>query len=152
MNETNTAGQTAPNNLTWLLDGFKGRVPGVDTVKGQVAGIDTVLVVSTDGLPTETCTGLVAAEAETLAAITAGAYSLMSRISAQHQGSGRVRQIVAQLDTRMFFVTEAAPGSLLAVVAHPDSDAGAIGHEMLLLANQVRTHFENKPRAAGTPG
>ncbi|MGW1041030.1 roadblock/LC7 domain-containing protein [Streptomyces sp. NPDC002547] len=142
MNETNVAGQTSSNDLTWLLDGFKDRV----------TGIDTVLVVSTDGLPTKTCMGLVAADAEHLSAITSGTYSLMSGLDSHYTGSGHVRQIVAQLGTRMFFVTEAAQGSLLAVVAHLGSDAGQIGHEMLLLANQVRTHLENKPRAEGTAG
>lgn len=142
MSETTMTGQTASSDLTWLLDGFKERV----------SGIDTVLVVSTDGLPIHICTGLVNDDAEHLAAITSGTYGLMSGLDSHYQGAGHVRQIVAQVATRMYFVSEAAENSLLAVIAHPGVDAGEVGHEMMLLANQVRAHLGSKSRAEGTAG
>ncbi|MCT9107580.1 roadblock/LC7 domain-containing protein [Streptomyces mirabilis] len=142
MSEKTTTSQTAASDLTWLLDGFKDRV----------SGVDTVLVVSADGIHSHTCTGLAKDDAEHLAAITAGTYMLMSRVDVHYGGPGAVRQVVAQLGSRMFFVTDAAENSLLAVIAHPGSDAGQVGHEMLLLANQVRTHLASKSRAAGTAG
>jgi len=142
MSETTMTGQNASSDLTWLLDGLKERV----------SGVDTVLVVSTDGLPTHTCTGLVTEDAEHLAAITAGTYMLMSRADVHFKGSGGVRQIVAQLGTRMCFVTEAAENSLLTVITNRDADAGEVGTEMKLLANQVRAHLGTKSRAEGTAG
>ncbi|WP_405814668.1 roadblock/LC7 domain-containing protein [Streptomyces sp. NBC_01390] len=137
MSEMNTTGKNAASDLTWLLDGFKQRV----------SGVATVLVLSADGLPSHSCTGLARESAEHLAAVTSGAYSLMSSVEQHFGGSGYVRQVVAQLGNRMFFATDAAPGSLLAVIADLEADAGQIGHEMKLLANQVRDHLTNKSRA-----
>ncbi|WP_369228515.1 roadblock/LC7 domain-containing protein (plasmid) [Streptomyces sp. R39] len=137
----NMASQSASSDLTWLLDGFKDRI----------SGIDTVLVVTTDGLPSHTCTGLGREDAEQLAAITSGTYGLMRGLDTRYLGAA-VRQIVAQLDTRAYFVTEAAENSLLAVIAHLGADAGQVGHEMVLLANQVRSHLGNPSRAESTAG
>ncbi|WP_328689967.1 roadblock/LC7 domain-containing protein [Streptomyces phaeochromogenes] len=142
MNEKTVTDQTASSDLTWLLDSFKERV----------SGIDQVLVVSTDGLPLHACTGLRNDDAEHFAAITSGTYSLMRGLDSWVEGSGHVRQIAAQLTTGMYFVTEATVTSLLAVIANAGADAGQVGHEMVLLANQVRTHFGTPSRVEGTAG
>lgn len=142
MNETPTTGQTASSDLTWLLDNFKNRV----------SGVEAVLVVSTDGLPTRACTGLATEDAEHLSAIASGSYMLMKQADVHFQGPGGVRQIVAQLSSHMFFLTEAAENSILAVITSRDSDVGQVGHEMKLLANQVPSHLVTLSRAEGTAG
>ncbi|MFF7644101.1 roadblock/LC7 domain-containing protein [Streptomyces canus] len=142
MSETTTTGQTGSSDLTWLLDNFKARL----------SGVDTVLVVSTDGLATRTCTGLTQEDAEHLSAIASGSYMLMSRADAHFKGPGDVRQFVAQLSSRVFFLTEAAVNSILVVITSRESDVGLVGHEMKLLAHQVQSHLGTKSRSENTAG
>ena|SRR4051794_23036040 len=132
----NNTPPSAASDLTWLLDGFKDRVPGVETV----------LIASVDGRATHVMTGLHVDDADRLAAITSGAYGLMRRADVEFGGPGLVRQQVAQLDKRTFFVTAAAENSLLAVVTGPEADAGQVGHEMALLATRAATYLATQSR------
>lgn len=136
MTTMNDTPPPAASDLTWLLDGFKRRV----------SGVETVLIASVDGRATHTMTGLHVDDADRLAAITSSAYGLMRRADIEVGGPGLVRQQVAQLDTHTFFVTAAGENSLLAVVTGPTADAGQVGHEMALLAAQAATYLATQSR------
>lgn len=133
---TNDASPPAASDLTWLLDGFKERV----------FGVNTVLIASVDGRATHTMTGLHMDNADRLAAIASSAYGLMRRADIEVGGLGLVRQQVAQLNTQTFFVTAAAENSLLAVVTGSEADAGQVGHEMALLATRAATYLATQSR------
>lgn len=140
MTTMNDTPPPAASDLTWLLEGFKDRVPGVETV----------LIASVDGRATHTMKGLHVDDADRLAAITSSAYGLMRRADIEVGGPGLVRQQVAQLDKRTFFVTAAAENSLLAVVTGPEADAGLVGHEMALLATQAAKYLATQSRTLDT--
>ncbi|MBC7267686.1 roadblock/LC7 domain-containing protein [Streptomyces albogriseolus] len=130
----------AASDLTWLLDGFRN----------DVHGVETVLIVSADGHWTHRCTGLRNEDAEHFAAITSGMYSLMKGADAHLGGTGYVHQQVTQLSRHMFFVTSAAENSILAVITGADADAGLVGHRMALLASQAGKYLGTESRTPDT--
>jgi predicted regulator of Ras-like GTPase activity (Roadblock/LC7/MglB family) len=116
--------------LGWLLDDLTERMEH----------IRHALVLSNDGLVTGTSTGLRREDAEHLAAVSSGLYSL-AKGSGRHFGAGQVRQTMIEFDDAILFVTAAGPGSCLCVLSAAEADIGQIAYEMTLLVNQVGEHL-----------
>ncbi|GGZ87583.1 roadblock/LC7 domain-containing protein [Streptomyces echinoruber] len=126
--------------LGWLLDDLIERV---DHVRHA-------LVLSTDGLVTSASTGLRREDAEHLAAVSSGLYSL-AQGSGRHFGAGGVRQTVVEFDDAMLFVTAAGSGSCLCVLSGAEADAGRIAYEMTRLVKRVGEHLGVDPRHQERP-
>lgn len=116
--------------LGWLLDDLAERVED----------IRHALVLSNDGLVTDTSTGLRREDAEHLAAVSSGLHSL-AKGSGRHFGAGQVRQTMIEFDDAILFVTAAGPGSCLCVFSAAEADIGRIAYEMTLLVNRVGEHL-----------
>jgi predicted regulator of Ras-like GTPase activity (Roadblock/LC7/MglB family) len=121
--------------LGWLLDDLTQRVEYVRHV----------LVLSNDGLVTGCSTGLKRADAEHLAAVSSGLFSL-AKGSGRHFGAGRVRQTMVEFDDALLFVTAAGDGSCLCVLSAAEADISQIAYEMTLLVNRVGEHLGVDPR------
>ncbi|MEU6477024.1 roadblock/LC7 domain-containing protein [Streptomyces sp. NPDC047017] len=117
--------------LGWLLDDLTQRVEHVRHA----------LVLSNDGLVTGASTGLRREDAEHLAAVSAGLYSL-AKGSGRHFGAGSVRQTMVEFDDAVLFVMAAGAGSCLCVLSGAEADIGQIGYEMTLLVNRVGDHLD----------
>jgi predicted regulator of Ras-like GTPase activity (Roadblock/LC7/MglB family) len=123
------------SHLTWLLSDLADRVPQ----------IRSVALVSSDGLP-KAVHGLDGEAVEHLAAVASGLCSLARSAGMKFGSSDVVRQVVAELDDIMLFVSAAGSGSVLAVLARRDSDAGVIGYEMSQLIKSVRRFLTTPAR------
>src|SRR5262245_19648081 len=106
-------------DLVWLLSGLVDRVP--DT--------KSALLMSSDGLR-KAAHGLDDDGADHLAAIASGMFSLARSAGARFDGSDGVRQVVAELDDSLLFVSAAGSGAVLAVLAGKTADPGVLGYEM----------------------
>lgn len=133
-----THGQEA--DLGWLLKDLVERVPGT---RGAV-------LLSADGL-TKATHGIDTDGGEQLAAIASGLFSLARGAGGRFGASDRVRQVVVELDDLMLFVSWAGPGSVLAVLAGRDADAGVLGYEMSKLIKSVRPFLATPARTAHGP-
>jgi predicted regulator of Ras-like GTPase activity (Roadblock/LC7/MglB family) len=133
------AGQS--QDLVWLLSGLAERVP--DT--------RSALLLSSDGLP-KAAHGLDRTGADHLAAIASGLFSLARSAGGSFGGGNGVRQVVAELDDALLFVTAAGSNAVLAVVAGRDADVGVLGYEMSQMVKSVRPFLATPTRqaAAGT--
>ncbi|WP_130797394.1 roadblock/LC7 domain-containing protein [Streptomyces otsuchiensis] len=116
--------------LDWLLDDLTQRLPGVRHV----------LLLSSDGLVTSTSRKLARGDAERLAAVASGLYSLARNIGGQFS-SGDVRQTMIEFDDGVLLVTAAGDGSALAVLTGGETDTGQLGYETELLVNKVGEHM-----------
>lgn len=128
------------NDLDWLLRGLIERVP--DT--------RSALLLSSDGLKKAYC-GLDADEADHLSAIASGLFSLARSAGTRfgNESTG-VRQVVAELDDSLLFVSTAGAGAVLTVMAGRDADAGVLGYEMSQLVKAVRPYLATPARHATT--
>lgn len=124
-------------DLVWLLSSLVDRVPHTRS---------TVLL-SSDGL-TKAAHGLDLDSADQLAAIAAGLISLARSTGARFGRSDGVRQVVAELDDTLLFVSSAGFGSVLAVLAEKDADAGVLGYEIAQLIKSVRPFLATPARQA----
>ncbi|MBB4934535.1 putative regulator of Ras-like GTPase activity (Roadblock/LC7/MglB family) [Lipingzhangella halophila] len=125
------------SDLGWLLSNLVERVPHTRS---------TVLL-SADGL-TKAVYGMDTESAEQLAAIASGLFSLARGTGARFGGSDGVRQVVVELDDTMLFVSSAGFGSVLAVLAGREADAGVLGYEMSQLIKSVRPFLGTPARSA----
>ena len=129
-------------DLSWLLDDLVGRV----------AQVRQAMVLSGDGMPMAMSRGMAHADAEHLAAISAGFHSLARSVS-ESCGGGNIRQTIIELESAFLFVTAAGDGACLAVLSEGDAQIGLIAYEMTRLVKRVRRHLATAPRpAGGTPG
>jgi predicted regulator of Ras-like GTPase activity (Roadblock/LC7/MglB family) len=131
-------------DLGWLLRGLVDHVPHTRSA----------VLLSADGLATAAY-GLEADAADHLSAIASGLFSLARTASARFGGSDGVRQVVAELDDTLMFVSSAGFGSVLAVLADREADAGVLGYEMSQLVKSVRPFLATPARRPGagiTPG
>lgn len=128
-------------DLGWLLSGLVERVPHSHSA----------LLLSADGLK-KAYHGLGNDQADHLAAIASGLFSLARTAGTRFGGGGGVRQVVAELDDTLLFVSTAGYGAVLAVVAGREADAGMVGFEMTKLVKSVRPYLSTPPRvpAGGT--
>jgi predicted regulator of Ras-like GTPase activity (Roadblock/LC7/MglB family) len=123
--------------LDWLLESLLRRTPGARHA----------LVLSRDGLKLCSSSELDMDQADQLAAISAGIHSLSHGASVEFgNGSGGVRQAMAEFYGGILFVVEAGSGAHLAVVASEDSDVGLIGHNMNELVEQLSEYLTTPPR------
>ncbi|MFF0740827.1 roadblock/LC7 domain-containing protein [Streptomyces sp. NPDC004111] len=129
---------TTDEKLNWLLESLLERTPGARHA----------LVLSRDGLKLCRTPELSVDRADQLAAIASGIQSLTHGASMEFgDGSGGVRQAMAEFYGGILFIVEAGAGAHLAVVADEDSDVGLIGHNMSELIEQLGEHLSAEPRA-----
>jgi predicted regulator of Ras-like GTPase activity (Roadblock/LC7/MglB family) len=129
-------------DLVWLLSGLVERVP--DT--------RSALLLSSDGL-SKAAHGLDDDGADHLAAIASGLFSLARSAGTRFGGGETVRQVVAELEDALLFVSAAGSGAVLAVIASRDADPGVLGYEMAQLVKSVRPYLGTPVRqAAGNTG
>jgi hypothetical protein len=74
--------------------------------------------------------------ADQLAAVTSALASLTAGAAKCFQ-SGRVNQVIVEMDGGYLFVTTVSDGSALAVMCEPTCDIGLIGYEMSLLVVRI---------------
>jgi predicted regulator of Ras-like GTPase activity (Roadblock/LC7/MglB family) len=122
-------------DVVWLLSSLVERVPHT---RGAV-------LLSSDGL-TKAVHGLDLDDADQLSAIASGLISLARSTGAKFGGSDVVRQVVAELDDTLLFVSSAGLGSVLTVLADRDADAGVVGYEMSHLIKSVRPFLATPAR------
>jgi predicted regulator of Ras-like GTPase activity (Roadblock/LC7/MglB family) len=122
-------------DLTWLLTGLVQRVPHARSA----------LLLSSDGLK-RAAHGLDPDSADHLAAIASGLFSLARSAGNRFGGSEGVRQVVAELDDTLLFVSTAGSGAVLAVLASREADASVLGYEMSQLVKRVRPHLATPAR------
>ncbi|MFD0690688.1 roadblock/LC7 domain-containing protein [Actinomadura fibrosa] len=129
---------TRPDNTAefgWMLDDLRARV----------GPVRKALVLSRDGLVMGACRDMTRQEAEYLAALAAGFFSVA--VGAKpHLDSGEVRQTIMELDEGLFFVVPAGTGSCLAVLSEAGSHAGLVTYEMTMLVKRIRRHLAARPR------
>ena len=113
-------------NLSWLLNGFVRKVPGVAEA----------VVLSADGLPMAVSDDLDRESAERCAAVASGLIGLAYGAAGRF-GGGAVTQIIIEMEHAFLFVTGISDGSCLAVVAGANADVGLVAYEMALLVDKV---------------
>jgi predicted regulator of Ras-like GTPase activity (Roadblock/LC7/MglB family) len=116
---THTAPQGRANDINWLLRGVLDRVPHTRSAA----------LVSSDGLMMA-AEGMDRDAGDHLAAVASALFSIARNAGGRFGASGNVRQVVAELDDILLFVSSAGFGSVLAVLAGRDADAGVLGYEM----------------------
>ncbi|MEU6858451.1 roadblock/LC7 domain-containing protein [Glycomyces sp. NPDC046736] len=124
------------SDLSWLLEALVGKVPNARSA----------LLLSADGIK-KAHTGMNADQADQLAAIASGLFSLARSAGAQFGSDAGVRQVIAELDDTMLFVSTAGTGAVLAVSTTRDADPGLVGYEMSVLVKSVRPALETPVRA-----
>jgi predicted regulator of Ras-like GTPase activity (Roadblock/LC7/MglB family) len=122
--------------LSWLITGLVERIPQARSA----------LLLSADGLVRARTPGLDKDDADHLAAIASGLWSLSSGAGRKFAKSGAVRQVGVEMDGAMLFVGAAGFGTCIAVLAADAADPGLIGFEMAQLVRSVRPHLETAPR------
>lgn len=125
------------DSLDWLLEGLLERTPGARHA----------LVLSRDGIGLCHTRALGTDRADQLAAIAAGLQSLVQGASKQFgDGTGGVRQAMAEFHGGILFIVEAGDGAHLAVVADEDADPAVVGHNMSVLVKQIGDRLSSPPR------
>ena len=128
-------------DLGWLLRGLVEHVPHTRSA----------VLLSADGLATASY-GLGPDPADHLSAIASGMFSLARTAAVRFGGSDGVRQVVAELDDTLMFVSSAGFGSVLTVLADREADAGVLGYEMSQLVKSVRPFLATPARKPGALG
>jgi predicted regulator of Ras-like GTPase activity (Roadblock/LC7/MglB family) len=126
------------SDLGWLL---RRLVEGVPHTRSAV-------LLSADGLPTASH-GLTPDLADQMSAIASGLFSLARTAAVRFGDSDGVRQVVAELDDSLLFVSSAGFGSVLTVLASREADAGVLGYEMAQLVKSVRPFLSTPARQPG---
>jgi predicted regulator of Ras-like GTPase activity (Roadblock/LC7/MglB family) len=129
----------AEKDLTGLLKRLTDTVP--DT--------RSAVLLSTDGLA-KSWHGLETDGADQLAAMASSLCSLAQQVGTRFGGASGVRQVVAELGDIILFVTAASTGTVLAVLAGKDVDAGVLSYEMARLSTQLPSHLATPIRHAAT--
>ncbi|GAA3728688.1 putative regulator of Ras-like GTPase activity (Roadblock/LC7/MglB family) [Spinactinospora alkalitolerans] len=123
------------SDLVWLLGNLAERVPHTRS---------TVLL-SSDGLA-KAVYGMDVDGGEQLAAIASGLFSLARGAGMKFGNSDVIRQVVVELDDTLLFISSAGFGSVLAVLADREADAGVLGYEMSQLIKSVRPFLATPAR------
>lgn len=127
-------------DLGWLLRGLVESVPYTRSA----------VLLSADGLATAAY-GLGPDHADQMSAIASGLFSLARTAAVRFGDSDGVRQVVAELEDTLLFVSSAGYGSVLTVLADRQADAGVLGYEMSQLVKSVRPFLATPARQPGTP-
>jgi len=125
------------SDLGWLLEDLVSRVPYTRAA----------VLLSSDGIK-RAVHGLDIEGADHLSAVASGLWSIVRSAGKHFAGGPHARQVVAELDTALLFVSAAGQGSVLAVLAGPDTDAGVLGFEMQRMIQQVTKSLETPARNA----
>jgi predicted regulator of Ras-like GTPase activity (Roadblock/LC7/MglB family) len=123
-----------PTDLTWLLKVLVENIPHANCA----------VLTSSDGIP-KSAYGGPKDRTDGLAACASTLCSIASGIGVNWSGGG-VRQVVVELEGLLFFVSEAGPGSVLAVLTGPLADPNTVGYQMQQLAKQVPAHLGTPSR------
>jgi predicted regulator of Ras-like GTPase activity (Roadblock/LC7/MglB family) len=133
------APQSREDNIGWLLAGLLERVPHTRSA----------VLVSSDGLMTA-AQGLDRDSADHLAAVASGLFSIARSAGNRFGKVGNVRQVVAELEDTLLFVSSAGFGSVLTVLAGREADAGVLGYEMSQFVKSARSLLATPTRPAVT--
>ena len=125
----------SPHELDWLLN----------DLTASVDGVQNAVILSPDGLPLGRSPDLSPTDANTLAALSAGAQSLAHGTSRRF-GSGEVVQTTIEMDGAILFITPAGRGTCVALLAEADADHGQIAYELTVLVKRVGQHMIANPR------
>ena len=106
MNDDDADLSHAARNLSWLLNGFVRKVPGVSEA----------VVLSADGLPMAASEGTDRDAAERFAAVASGLIGLAYGAAGRF-GGGRVNEVIIEMEHAFLLVTGISDGSALAAVA-----------------------------------
>jgi predicted regulator of Ras-like GTPase activity (Roadblock/LC7/MglB family) len=123
----------------WLLAGLIDQVPGARSA----------VLLSSDGL-VMAASGIAADDADRLASCGSAFCSIARGVGRIFSDGDTVRQVVAELDGLMLFVSDAGHNSVLAVVAGRNANPGVLGYEMAQLVKSVQPFLEAQPRMRGT--
>jgi predicted regulator of Ras-like GTPase activity (Roadblock/LC7/MglB family) len=125
------------DDLNFLLDDLVRTVPHTRCA----------VLLSVDGIKTH-WSGIGADEADILAAMASGMISLAHQVGAKFGGRDEsgVRQVITELSGLYLFVTAAAGGTVLTVLAGREVSTGAISFEMTKLCKRVPTRIATPPR------
>ncbi|MGH3168118.1 MAG: roadblock/LC7 domain-containing protein [Trebonia sp.] len=136
---TDTSPRGLADDINWLLRGLLERVPRTRSA----------VLVSSDGLMTA-AEGLDRDGADHMAAIAAALFSIARNAGGRFGSTGGVRQVIAELDDILLFVSSAGAGSVLVVLADREADAGVLGYEMGQLVKGTGLFLGTAPRQADT--
>jgi hypothetical protein len=128
-------------DLTWLINNFNERVPGV--AHAVVVSSDGLLLVASCHLPADNAEAL-AAIVCSLASITTGAAGIF--------GEHTVLQTVVEMPGGFLLVRSVRDGSVLATLAKKSADIGLVGYEMTKLAKQAGEMLTPELRRELRPG
>jgi predicted regulator of Ras-like GTPase activity (Roadblock/LC7/MglB family) len=118
------------HELDWLLH----------NLTASVDGVQNAVILSPDGLPLGRSPGLNPTDAETLAALAAGAQALAHGTSRKF-ASGQVVQTTIEMDAAILFITPAGRGTCVALLADAEADHGLIAYELAVLVKRVGQHM-----------
>lgn len=128
--------EESTHQLSWLITGLVERVPQARSA----------LLLSQDGLVRARTRDLTKDDADHMAAIASGLWSLASGAGRKFAGSGAVRQVGVEMDGALLFVAAAGFGTCISVLTSDKADPGLIGFEMAQLVRSMRPHLETAPR------
>ena len=115
-----------PQDFGWLVDNFALSTPGVTHA----------LIVSSDGLPLITSTGLAPDLADPLAAMTSGIISIGNNIASQIGQQG-CEQVMLKFPSGHFLFMGIGSLAGFAVLVEEGANLGAGGHQMARLVDSV---------------
>jgi predicted regulator of Ras-like GTPase activity (Roadblock/LC7/MglB family) len=122
--------------LGWLIKGLVDRTPHARSA----------LLLSADGLVTARTPDLEKDDADQLAAICSGLFSLGKATGKKFAGSEAVRQVAVEVKGVMLFVAAAGFGTRISVLTSDEADSGQIGFEMAQLVKSMQPHLETALR------
>ncbi len=117
---------TQATNVSWLVNSFVERVPGVTEA----------VVVSSDGLPIAASSGLDRDAVDRFSAVSSGLIGLAYGAAGRF-GGGAVTEVIVEMENAFLFVTGISDGSLLATVAQSGADVGLVAYEMAVLVEKT---------------
>ncbi len=117
---------TQASNVSWLVNNFVDRVPGVNDA----------VVVSSDGLPIAASAQLDRDSVDRFSAVSSGLIGLAYGASGRFNG-GAVTEVIVEMERAFLFVTGISDGSLLAVIADAGCDVGLVAYEMAVLVEKT---------------
>ena len=126
---------TSVQELDWLLK----------NLSAEVDGVINAVILSPDGMTLGQSPDLTESDADHLAALSAGAFSL-ARGAGTKFDCGDVRQTIIEMESALLFITPAGRGTCLALLAEAGADAGQIAYEMTVLVKRVGQHMIADPR------
>lgn len=115
-----------PQDFGWLVDNFALSTPGVTHA----------LIVSSDGLPLVTSTGLAPDLADPLAAMTSGIISIGNNIASQI-GEPGCEQVMLKFPSGHFLFMGIGSLAGFAVLVDDGANLGVVGHQMARLVDSV---------------